>query len=207
LPSLGGAPVQGLRGRDARDTNNGPVEQLPPGSRVGTSSLRRAAQLRAMRPDLELLALRGNVDTRIRKLREGQYDAVILAMAGLERLGLAAELAAAGQLHPLPVEVFTPAAGQGALAIQCLASDSATRELLRRIDDPDSSAALLAERSIVEALGADCHSAVGVHVRREGPIWRGWAMVVGDAGQIIRVTAEAPDAAAAARELLDRLPR
>lgn len=128
------------------------LASLPPGARVGTSSLRRAAQLRAARPDLNVVPVRGNVDTRLRKLAEERYDALVLAAAGLQRLGLAAD----GILTEL-----VPAAGQGALAIEARAGT----ELPERLRDPEASACVSTERELVRALGASCESAVGAYAR------------------------------------------
>jgi hydroxymethylbilane synthase len=132
------------------------LEALAPGARVGTSSLRRAAQLRALRDDLEILDLRGNVDTRLGRLAAGDYDAIVLALAGLERLGRGAE--ATGLLDAL-----VPCAGQGALAITARAGDADAVAATAAIDDPASHACLRAERTLVLELGADCHSAMGAH--------------------------------------------
>jgi hydroxymethylbilane synthase len=129
------------------------LEALPGGARVGTSSLRRAAQLRALRPDLELVELRGNVDTRLRKLAGEEVDALVLAIAGLRRLGLLAE--AGGTLDSL-----VPAAGQGALALQAL-TGSAAAAALAALSDPATSACVGAERELTRALGASCNTAVG----------------------------------------------
>ncbi len=127
------------------------LETLPQGAVVGTSSLRRAAQLLAVRPDLQIRPLRGNVDTRVRKALEGQYDAVVLAGAGLVRLGLTEYIS-----QWLPLEVMLPAPGQGALAVQCRADDEATLSLLAAIDDPATRAAVEAERAFLSALGGGC---------------------------------------------------
>ncbi len=127
------------------------LETLPQGAVVGTSSLRRAAQLLAVRPDLQIRPLRGNVDTRVRKALEGQYDAVVLAGAGLVRLGLTEHIS-----QWLPLEVMLPAPGQGALAVQCRADDEATLSLLAAIDDPATRAAVEAERAFLSALGGGC---------------------------------------------------
>jgi hydroxymethylbilane synthase len=132
------------------------LARLPPGARVGTSSLRRQAQLLSVRPDLELVELRGNVDTRLRKLDAGEADAIVLAAAGLERLGL--ERAA----EPLP---FVPAPGQGTLAIEARADDERVRAVLGAVHDPDTFAALSAERAAVRVLEASCHTPVGIHAR------------------------------------------
>jgi hydroxymethylbilane synthase len=127
---------------------------LPAGARVGTSSLRRAAQLRALRDDIEVLAVRGNVDTRLRKLAEGHYDALVLAAAGLQRLGFEPD----GILDEL-----VPAAGQGALALEA-ASVSGTVSL-DRLSDREATTCVSAERELVHALGASCNTPVGAHAR------------------------------------------
>ncbi|MEN3283506.1 MAG: hydroxymethylbilane synthase [Solirubrobacteraceae bacterium] len=125
---------------------------LPQGARVGTSSLRRTAQLRALHPDLSVLELRGNVDTRLRKLAEGAYDAIVLAAAGLQRLGRGSEGVALDEL--------VPAAGQGCLAVTTRAGEES---LVAAIDDAPSARALLAERAVVRELDADCHTPVGAY--------------------------------------------
>jgi hydroxymethylbilane synthase len=136
----------------------GSLDELRPRARVGTSSLRRMAQLRAARGDLDVVAMRGNVDTRLRKLAEGEYDALVLAAAGLERLGRAD---AAG----CRLDDFVPAPGQGALAVEARADDEPTRGALAALDDPASHAQLLAERALTRALGASCHTPVGAHAQ------------------------------------------
>jgi hydroxymethylbilane synthase len=125
---------------------------LPEGARVGTSSLRRTAQLRALRPDLSVLELRGNVDTRLRKLADREYDAIVLAAAGLQRLGRVDE--------GMALEELVPAAGQGCLAVTTRAGEQG---LVAAIDHERSRLALLAERAVVRALDADCHTPVGAH--------------------------------------------
>jgi len=147
---------------DARDVLVGApsLDALAPGARVGTSSLRRRAQLLAVRPDLEIVEVRGNVGTRLEKLAAGDVDALVLALAGLRRLGRPE----AGRGVPLHGPGFVPAAGQGALAITARAADAATRDALALVDDQRSRLALAAERDVVHALEADCHSAIGVHV-------------------------------------------
>ena len=127
---------------------------LPAGAVVGTSSLRRAAQLRAVRPDLEVRSIRGNVDTRVQKVRDGEFDATVLAAAGVRRLGLEDAVS-----EWLPPEVMLPAPGQGALAIQCRAGDSVL-DLLRAVDDPAARAETSAERAFLKALGAGCAAPV-----------------------------------------------
>jgi hydroxymethylbilane synthase len=147
---------------DARDClisrNGDRLEDLPPGAIVGTSSLRRAAQLRALRPELEVRSIRGNVDTRIRKVRDGEFDATVLAAAGVLRLGLEDEVA-----QWLSLEAMLPAPGQGALAVQCRTDDEHVRELLAAIDDPPTRAATTAERTFLRELGAGCTAPVGAH--------------------------------------------
>ena len=157
---LVGAPPRG----DARDVICGAagVSELAAGARVGTSSLRRAAQLSALRDDIEVVALRGNVDTRLRKLadRSAGVDAIVIALAGLERIGRAD--AAGG---PLDAELVVPAAGQGTLALEARGDDRRTRALAEAISDPATLTALAAERALVARLGADCHTPVGAHAR------------------------------------------
>ena len=132
------------------------VDALPQGARVGTSSLRRRAQLLSVRPDLEVVELRGNVDTRLRKLDAGEVDAIVLAAAGLERLGLEREA------HPLD---FVPAPGQGTLAIEVRADDETARRAVEVVHDPGTFAALAAERAAVRVLEASCHTPVGIHAQ------------------------------------------
>jgi len=134
----------------------GSIQDLPRAARVGTSSLRRQAQLKALRPDLEVYPLRGNVDTRLRKLEAGEYDAIILAAAGLKRLGKAELIR-----QVIPVEVMCPAAGQGALAIEIRAGDSVTREHILFLDDADSRAATICERALLNRLGGGCQVPIG----------------------------------------------
>jgi hydroxymethylbilane synthase len=132
------------------------IEALPQGARVGTSSLRRQAQLKAIRPDLDIHPLRGNVDTRLRKLEQGEYDAIILAAAGLKRLGKI-EL----MKHIIPGEIMCPAAGQGALGIEIGEGDTATRETLKFLDDPDTRTATTCERALLNRLGGGCQVPIG----------------------------------------------
>ncbi len=127
------------------------LRTLPEGAVVGTSSHRRAAQLRHHRPDLHIEPLRGNIDTRVRKVLAGRYDAAVLASAGLLRLGLSGHIVA----H-LGLDVMLPAPGQGALAVQCRADDRQTRERLAALDDPETRAATAAERHFLQALGGGC---------------------------------------------------
>ena len=134
---------------------------LPNRARIGTSSLRRQSQLRALRRDVELVEFRGNVDTRLRKLSEGRVDAVVLASAGLERLGLTQWVRE--RFAPL---VMCPAPGQGALAIETRVDDAATRAAVAPLDDPASRFAVTAERAALAALGGGCHVPIGVYCER-----------------------------------------
>lgn len=134
------------------------VEGLPVGAIVGTASPRRRAQLLYLRPDLKIELLRGNVDTRLRKLKEGQYDAIILAVAGLHRLGFASYIR-----QTLPKEMMLPSVGQGALGVEVLSSRQDLIEILKPIHDAKVYTAISAERSCVAALNGDCHSPIGAY--------------------------------------------
>jgi hydroxymethylbilane synthase len=138
------------------------IDDLPAGAVVGTGSARRRAQLWHLRPDLEMRDIRGNVDTRLRKLNEGQYDALVLAQAGLERLGLASQVSCV-----LPASVMLPAAGQGALGIEVRADDPQVLGALRSLNDPTSHAAVSAERKLLATLRAGCLAPVGTWARIE----------------------------------------
>jgi hydroxymethylbilane synthase len=143
--------------RDALVARDGlSLGELPAGSRVGTGSPRRAAQLRALGLGLDVVALRGNVDSRLARVAEGDLDGVVLALAGLRRLGREHEVSEI--LDPIQV---LPAPAQGALAIECRANDSATIAVLRRLDDADSRATVAAERALLAALEAGCSAPVG----------------------------------------------
>jgi hydroxymethylbilane synthase len=130
---------------------------------VGTTSLRRQALLRSLRPDLALEDLRGNVDTRIRRLREGRFDAILLAAAGLTRLGRAGEIT-----EYLDPRAFVPAPGQGAIALECRAGDAAVREAVAPLDHPPTARAVAAERSFLAALGGGCNVPLGAHAFSAG---------------------------------------
>jgi hydroxymethylbilane synthase len=144
--------------RDALVARDGlTLGELPAGSRVGTGSPRRAAQLRALGLGLEIISIRGNVDTRLAKVTDGELDGVVLAYAGLRRIGRADGVTEV--LDPLQV---LPAAGQGALAVECRATDAPTRALLAGLDDEPSRAAVTAERTVLAALEAGCSSPIGV---------------------------------------------
>ena len=153
---ISAAPPRG----DPRDAlcGSSSIEALPAGARLGTSSLRRAAQIRALREDLEIIELRGNVDTRLKRLAEDGFDAIVLALAGLQRLGRVD--AADAALDPA---TFVPAPGQGVLAIMARAGEE---HLAAGLGDPDATACLAAERAVVRALGASCRTPVGAYARR-----------------------------------------
>ncbi len=177
--------------------------ELPEGARVGTSSLRRAAQLRALRPDLEIVDLRGNVNTRLAKLDAGDYDAIILACAGLDRLGLGERIRS--RMH---APDWLPAPGQAAIAIELREGDTRTAELLKPLDDADTRRAVSAERAMNAALGGSCTVPVGAWcvVGERGLNLSG---LVGDVatGRVLRAGAEAglDDFAALGREVAQLL--
>ncbi len=170
------------------------LDDVAQGARVGTSSLRRRSQLLAARPDLELVELHGNVDTRLRKLAEGELDAIVLAAAGLRRLGREREIT-----FLLDFELMTPAAGQGALALQTRADDSEAREAAAELSDGAALAELTAERAVVAALDASCNTPIGIHARLSGDRLRidGYAGLA-DGGEWVRerIEGEALDPAA-----------
>jgi hydroxymethylbilane synthase len=194
---------------DARDAVLGkPLAELRAGARVGTSSLRRAAQLRSLRPDLVIESIRGNVDTRLRKLDEGQYDAIVLAAAGLTRLGWAARIA-----EILPPEVMCPAVGQGALAVETRASGKGL-EACAPLDDPETRAAVAAERAFLRTLGGGCQTPIAAHATVMGERLRLIGLVISPdgsqkvGGEIDGATADAETAGARlANDLLDQEAR
>ena len=191
---------------DARDVligGDGGLAGLPPGARIGTASPRRRAQLLAHRPDLVVVLLRGNVDTRLRKWRAGEVDALLLAAAGLARLGISEPAA-----QPLPVDEFLPAVGQGALALECRADDGATRALLAAVDQPAAATPVAAERAFLAAVGGDCNSAIAAHATLAGGRLTLRALVIDPDGRRRleeRDTAPAADAEALGRTVATRL--
>lgn len=144
--------------RDALVSRAGGLRDLPAGARVGTSSPRRASQLLAQRPDLQVLPLRGNVDTRLRKLDEGQYDAIVMAFVALQRMGWSERTT-----EVLDPEVMLPAVGQGALGFQCRADDQRVLGLLAPLDHAPSRQAAVAERAFLAALGGGCRLAIAAY--------------------------------------------
>ncbi|KYF80634.1 hydroxymethylbilane synthase [Sorangium cellulosum] len=150
--------------RDALVTRSGaPLAELPTGARVGTSSLRRAVALREARPDLQIEPVRGNVDTRLRKVVDGAFDAIVLALAGLKRLGLADR--ATEVLSP---EVSLPAIGQGALGIECRTDDSTVRDVLAALADRETTTCVTAERAVMAAVEGSCRTPVAAYAVRDG---------------------------------------
>ncbi len=181
----------------------GSLDDAPEGARIGTVSLRRRAQLLAARPDCRVLDLNGNVDTRLRKLAEGDYDAIILAAAGLRRLGREAEIGAT-----IAADRMVPAAGQGTLALQVRAGDGESAAAVRAIGDESAFAELRAERACFTALEASCSTPIGVHARLRGEVLRIGAFVgLPDGGEWIRdeLEADAADPEGAGRALAGRL--
>ncbi len=155
------------RREDARDVMASAwatIGELPTGARVGTGSMRRRCQLLALRGDLRIEPIRGNIDTRLRKLRDGEHDAILLAAAGLKRAGLFD----AATMHAFSFEAMLPAAGQGALALQCRRDDRSTIELLRQLNDPATARCVNIERAVVARLDGDCHSPIAALAELEG---------------------------------------
>jgi hydroxymethylbilane synthase len=139
------------------------VDALRSGATIGTASVRRRAQLLARRRDLDVVVLRGNVDTRLRRWRAGDFDAIVLAAAGLARLGVREPAAT-----PIGIDVLLPAVGQGALALECRADDATTRGVLAALDDPPSSSAVSAERAFLAGIGGDCNTPLAAHATVAG---------------------------------------
>lgn len=181
----------------------GDLASLKYGAIVGTSSVRRQAQIRRFRPDLDVRELRGNLDTRLRKLDEGQYDAIVLACAGLFRLGMGDRIT-----QVLPLEISVPAAGQGALALETRQADTQTLAHLMPLHDAPTADAIAAERAFLAALGGGCSVPAGAHALIDGDSVRMYAMLgAPDGSQTLVVTQEGrrADAAQIGRELALRL--
>jgi hydroxymethylbilane synthase len=181
------------------------LDDLPAGARVGTSSLRRTSQLRSLRSDLTIVPLRGNVDTRVRKLREGQFEAVVLAAAGLRRLGLESHIT-----ELLPVTRMLPAIAQGALGLEIRADDDVTRALLGPLHHETSALCVRAERAFLRRLGGDCNVPVAGYATLEGELRLRGLVAHPDGTRMVRGerqgSAAAPEAVgeALAEELLGR---
>ena len=169
-------PRDALVSRDGRT-----LTDLPHGARVGTSSPRRACQLRHLRPDLTLLDIRGNVDTRLRKLDDGHYDAIVLAAAGLARLGLAARVTEYFELATM-----IPAVSQGTLGIETLRDDAATAELLRSLDNAEARATATAEKAFLARIGGGCQVAVGAFAQLNGDTLTLTGMIGAFDGRLVR---------------------
>jgi hydroxymethylbilane synthase len=197
LKDLPTADVPGLtiaavpRRESVNDVLVGPfrmLDELPEGARIGTGSLRRRAQLLHARPDLKLLEIRGNVDTRLRKLDDGEYDAIVLAQAGLSRLGLAERIS-----YVIPPQVMLPAVGQGALGLETRADDEATRQQLQPLNDEPTYQAVTAERTLLQSLRAGCLAPVGAWGRFEAGLLKLQATVLHpDGTQRLAAEASAP---------------
>jgi hydroxymethylbilane synthase len=168
--------------------HNLPLADLPPQPRIGTSSPRRAAQILAARPDAQIVPIRGNVDTRLRKAASDEYDAIVLAAAGLARLGLEEHVT-----QRLPLDVMLPAPGQGALAAQCRADDEAILALLRPIHHRPTWAAVTAERAFLDGLGGGCAVPVAAYAAyHEGELALRGLIATPDGKQLVRVTGRGP---------------
>jgi hydroxymethylbilane synthase len=191
------------RREDARDVlvapRYGTLDALPKGARVGTSSLRRAVALRRARPDLQIVSVRGNVDTRLRKVDAGEYEAIVLARAGLVRLDLENRAT-----EVLARDVSLPAVGQGALGVECRADDAVTRDFLSLLHDEESATCVEAERGVLVAVGGDCTTPLGAHAERVGELLRLRAFIARPDGSDFRqteVTFPWPRTSEIAREL------
>ncbi|HUG81353.1 MAG TPA: hydroxymethylbilane synthase [Bryobacterales bacterium] len=197
---LGAIPERG----DARDAVVGAeLKEFPEGARIGTSSLRRASQIRRLRPDLNVEEIRGNVDSRLKKLDEGRYEGLVLAAAGLQRLGLADRIA-----EILEPNVMCPAVGQGAIAIQIRAKDSGIREILKPLHHQETACAVIAERTLLATIGGGCQLPLGGHAAIQGDRLRLSAMIVSEDGRraFVRVVEGSPtNPAALGRETAEKL--
>lgn len=197
-----------LQGEDPRDAfvsnHHDSLLSLPPGARLGTASLRRQVQARRLRPDLVIEVLRGNVGTRLRKLDEGRHDAILLACAGLMRLGLAERIR-----ERLDPETFVPAIGQGIVGIECRRADFRTIDLLEPLHDPASGLRLAAERAFNARLGGACQAPVAGHATRlpDGRLRLVGLVGTPDGGTLLRdeLTGAPEGAAALGEELAQRL--
>jgi len=201
LPDGFSLPVIAFRDdpRDVLVSRNGEkLSELPAGARIGSSSLRRQSQVYAVRRDLDICPVRGNVNTRLSKLDSGEYDALLLASAGLKRLQLAARVT-----EYLDTNICLPAGGQGALGIECLANDEALIEFLSPLDDADVRACVEAERGVSAGLEADCSAPLGAHAT----IVDGWitlraVLATPDGSEILRAAASGTQPDALARDVV-----
>jgi hydroxymethylbilane synthase len=187
--------------RDALVSSGPRLEELRAGASVGTTSLRRRALVGSLRPDLALQDLRGNVDTRLRRLREGRFDAILLAMAGLTRLGRASEVTEA-----LDPRSFVPAPGQGAIALECREDDPAVRDAIAPLHHAPSARAVAAERAFLAAFGGGCNVPLGAHAFASGTGLELVAFVAAPDGRaMLRGERRGDDPAALGRTLADEL--
>lgn len=200
--TIGCIPIR-AEARDALISKNGfAVSTLPKGASVGTSSLRRSAQILSIRPDLHAESLRGNVDTRVRKALDGQHDAIILAGAGLTRLGLEKNVT-----EWLSLDVMLPAPGQGALAVQCRADDQTTLSLLAALDDESTRKAVTAERAFLSGLGGGCAVPVAAHAitNDQSSVISLTGLVISENGKtVVKVIGEGVDALQLGNELAQK---
>lgn len=194
---------------DALVSRCGGLEDLPKGAKVATGSLRRRGQLLAVRGDLKIVPIRGNVETRLKKVLDedsNDVDATVLAMAGLKRSGLWETHEA--NICTLDEKRFIPAAGQGSLAIQTMVENKGIIKLLGALDDSFSHQSLSAERAVVLALGASCHSCMAVHIFHKGESWSGRAMAgCGDGSGIVNAEAAGRDAEGVSEALVEALKK
>lgn len=196
-----------MKREDPRDafvsTRYSSLDNLPREARTGTSSLRRQCQLKALRPDLQVISLRGNVDTRLRKLESGEYDAIILASAGVHRLGLDQHVQ-----YRIPAEQMCPAAGQGALGIEARRDDPQTHAALAFLDDPDARTTTACERALLLGLGGGCQVPIGALAERKNG---GLVLtaIVGrpDGSELLRERAQGRDPEKLGRETAEVLMR
>src|SRR5262245_38105757 len=188
--------------RDALVSGSGRrLRELAGGSKVGTTSLRRQAQVRALRPDLEIVDLRGNVDTRLRKLRDGAFDAILLAAAGLTRLGRLGEAT-----EILDTDTLLPAPGQGAIALESRNEDGAVADAVAPLNHPDTARAVAAERAFLAGLGGGCNVPLGAYAEADGAGLRLRALVArADGSAVVRGERRGTDATALGRALADDL--
>lgn len=188
--------------RDAFISRDGrPLAQMPAGARIGTTSLRRQAQLRARRPDLVLVDLRGNVDTRLRRLSEGAFDAILLAMAGLTRLGRAREVTEA-----VSPEILLPAPGQGTIALECREADADVARTAAALNHVPSQRAVTAERTFLAALGGGCNVPLGAYAQPEDDqLWLRALVAREDGSVVLTGERRGADPEVLGRELADDL--
>lgn len=196
-----------MKREDSRDAfvsvNFHHLDELPQGARVGTSSLRRQCQLKSVRPDLQIIPLRGNVDTRLRKLESGEYDAIILASAGLRRLGLDRHMR-----YLIAAEQMCPAAGQGALAIEIRRPDPQTRGMLEFLDHAETRAAIACERALLAALGGGCQVPIGAYATSDSrERWLNGMVGRPDGSEVLRERAAGKDYEGLSRIIAERLLR